>query len=221
MNVYFDIETIPAQNEMITDYVVKALSPPGNYKKQEAIDGWIIENKDKAIGKTSLDGTFGQVVCICAAINDGEVKRFYSHDWQTSEKKIIEEFYKFVLDHYQAHKDRLPTFIGHNIINFDLRFIFQRSIILGIKPLGCIPFDSKPYGNTHIYDTMTQWAGYRGYQSLDDVCIALGLPLKPDDIDGSKVWEFVKNGQIDRVVDYCVDDVEKVRAIYKRMNFIR
>ena len=39
------------------------------------------------------------------------------------------------------------------------------------------------------------------------------------DIDGSKVWKAVQDGRIDEVAEYCAKDVERVRAIYKRMNF--
>ena len=38
-------------------------------------------------------------------------------------------------------------------------------------------------------------------------------------MDGSKVWDAVKNGEIDKVAEYCRDDVDKLRQIHKRMMF--
>lgn len=66
---------------------------------------------------------------------------------------------------------------------------------------------------------MTEWAGKRNYVSLNEVCLSLNIPPKGNEIDGSMVWDFVKEGKLKQVADYCADDVEKVRAIYKRITF--
>ena len=54
--------------------------------------------------------------------------------------------------------------------------------------------------------------------SLNKLCQVLNIEQKGD-IDGSKVWQAVQDGRIDEVAEYCSKDVERVRAIYKRMNF--
>ena len=59
--------------------------------------------------------------------------------------------------------------------------------------------------------------GTGGRIKLDALCKALGIEGKPDDIDGSKVWDFVKAGEHQKVCDYCADDVRKTREIYQRM----
>ena len=38
-------------------------------------------------------------------------------------------------------------------------------------------------------------------------------------MDGSKVWPMVQAGQIAEVADYCAGDVERTRAMFKRMTF--
>lgn len=220
INIFFDIETIPTQSQQIKDYVQANLSAPSNYKKQEAIDAWIEENKDAAYRKTALNGGFGQIVCISYAINDDEVKTIYSEDWVNDEAKTLQTFFDDVSVRYKPSADITPAFIGHNVEKFDFRFIYQRAIVLGIKPPSFLPLNNKSYNNIHIYDTMTEWAGKYSFVSLNEICTALGLPPKSDDIDGSKVWDYVQAGKIKQVADYCADDVEKVRAIYNRMNFI-
>ena len=70
---------------------------------------------------------------------------------------------------------------------------------------------------------MTAWAGARGTVSLDKLCKVFGIATKgseiEDEIDGSKVWEFVQAGRIDDVAKYCAGDVERVRQIHKRLTF--
>lgn len=70
---------------------------------------------------------------------------------------------------------------------------------------------------------MTAWAGWGGRVALDRLCAALGLPEKGseigEDIDGAKVWDFVRAGRIEEVAAYCRADVERVRAIHQRLTF--
>ena len=218
-NIYFDIETIPTQSDNIKNYIQSNLTPPANYKKQETIDAWIEENKDLAYRKTALNGGFGQIVCIGYAINDNDVRTIYFDDWATSEGDILKTFFNELIECYRPSADITPHFIGHNIENFDLRFIYQRAIVLGVKPPAFLPLNSKSYNNMYIFDTMTEWAGKRNYVSLNEICFSLDIQPKRDEIDGSKVWDFVKEGKLKQVADYCADDVEKVRAIYKRITF--
>ncbi|WP_392559752.1 ribonuclease H-like domain-containing protein [Orbus mooreae] len=220
INIFFDIETIPTQSTTIKEHVQSTLTPPSNYKKPEVIEAWIEENKDAAYRKAALNGGYGQIVCIAYAVNDEPVSVIYSDNWAGDEKSILIRFFDDIKTQYKPSADITPAFIGHNLENFDLRFIYQRAIVLGVKPPSFLPLNNKSYNNIHIYDTMTEWAGKRNYVSLNEICIALGIPPKNDEIDGSKVWDFVQAGKIKRVAEYCADDVEKVRAIYKRMNFI-
>lgn len=218
-NIYFDIETIPTQSDNLKNYIINNLTPPANYKKTESISAWIEENKEPAYRKTALNGGFGQIVCIGYAINDSDVKTIYFDNWAESEKEILETFFNDLKNCYTPSADIIPNFIGHNIENFDLRFIYKRAIVLGIKPPSFLPLNSKSYNNMYIFDTMTEWEGKRGFVSLNEVCVSLGLPTKGDEIDGSKVWDFVQSGKIKLVAEYCASDVEKVRAIHKRFTF--
>ena len=218
-NIYLDIETIPTQSNNLKNYIINNLTPPANYKKAESITAWIEENKDPAYRKTALNGGFGQIVCIGYAINDSDVKTIYFDNWAESEKEILETFFSDLKNCYTPSADIIPNFIGHNIENFDLRFIYKRAIVLGIKPPSFLPLNSKSYNNKYIFDTMTEWEGKRGFVSLNEVCMSLGLPTKGDEIDGSKVWDFVQAGKVKEVAEYCASDVEKVRAIHKRFTF--
>ena len=86
---------------------------------------------------------------------------------------------------------RRPIFVGHNLVNFDLPFIYRRAVILGIQPPAFLPINPSPF-NEYVFDTMLQWAGSKGRISMQNLCEALGIPGKETDgdIDGSKVTDF-------------------------------
>ena len=213
MKIYIDIETIPTQNDELKAYVCENLKAPANYKNEETIMRWLEENKGDAVNKTSLDGAFGEIVVIGVAINDEEPVLFYREDWQAPEREfdILTRFNDYLRE--KSNKSTsAPLFIGHNIAKFDDRFIFQRSVINGVKL-----YHVATRQNT--YDTMTEWAGYGNTVSLDKLCKVLGIEQKGD-IDGSKVWQYVQDGKIAEVAEYCAKDVERTRQIYKRMNFM-
>lgn len=232
MNLYLDIETIPGQAPGIKEILAERISAPGNYKKAETIAEWEREQKpamvEEAWLKTSFDGAFGHIVVASIAIGDEAPITLYNHDWPNGEREILAGLFDVIESaggRELAGGTRQagnPVFIGHNVLNFDLRFIFQRAVMLGIRPPACIPFDAKPWGS-EVFDTMTAWAGARGTVSLDKLCKVFGIAAKgseiEDEIDGSKVWEFVKSGRIDDVAKYCAGDVERVRQIHKRLTF--
>jgi predicted PolB exonuclease-like 3'-5' exonuclease len=66
---------------------------------------------------------------------------------------------------------------------------------------------------------MVQWdSQQRAGGSMDRLCRLLGIPGKGD-ISGADVWPMVQSGRIQEVAKYCRDDVERTRAMHKRMTF--
>ena len=169
MNIYFDIETIPAQDP-IAIKVIKAeiekqkllVKAPSNYKDEEKIAAYIAAEVEKldtefdaTYRKTSFDGGLGEICCIGYAIDDRPPVSISG----VSEAYILKGFFKSLNDSYNPSSQIRPKFIGHNIINFDLRFLFQRAVMNNIKPPMMIPFNAKPWDES-IFDTMTAWAGH-------------------------------------------------------------
>lgn len=225
---------------------IAGIKPPGNYKTKEAIDKWIAEEKpkklvvleeqkkacateceqkvDEAWRKTSFDGALGQIVVIGFAIDQEKPRTlFQAKDYLTlkAEGMLLREFFQAL--ELVDEKDRQSIiWIGHNIIDFDLRFLYQRAVVHGIKPPRWIPFDSKPWGD-RVFDTMLAWAGGRGRVGQDKLCRVLGIDAKGselgDEIDGSRVWDFVKAGRIQDVATYCGGDVGRAREMHQRLTF--
>jgi len=230
MNIYLDIETIPGQRKGLKDEIGKTITHPGSMKKAETIAKWEAEQKPAAIEeawrKTSFNGDQGEIVCISWAVDDGKVEsvaRMMSVE--ESEPYLLIDFFYLIQREIDKRHGRMPVWIGHNVRKFDLRFIFHRAVILGIRPPFRLPHDARP-GSDRVFDTMEAWAGLRNRISLDRLCRALGIPLKGseldgEEIDGSKVWDFVQAGRIDEVVCYCEADVERVRQLHRRLTFVR
>jgi hypothetical protein len=168
--------------------------------------------------KTSFDGASGHICVIGVSIDDQPPVSIYRDDWHASEATVLREFFSLVDSVCADSPNVQPTFIGHNVIGFDLRFIYQRAVVLGVKPSHNVPFNARPLGDRAAFDTMTAWAGFGNRISLDKLARALKVGGKGD-IDGSMVWDYVKDGRISEVADYCKNDVELTRAVYKRMTF--
>jgi predicted PolB exonuclease-like 3'-5' exonuclease len=241
MNIYFDIETIPSQDPVLVAEIQQRcrdmaeaeaalVTPPASYKQPEAIAKWWGESgnqrKESILAgaelkaqeewrATALDGATGQIVVIGVAINDESPVPLYLPDWKRSEAHVLKEFFSIVTDAC-SHTRTRPCFIGHNVTGFDLRFIYQRAVVLGIRPPAHIPFKAKPWDDV-VFDTMQQWDQAKR-ASMNKLCRAFGLADKGD-LDGSMVWDYVRDGRIAEVAQYCVDDVNRARIFHKRMTF--
>jgi len=233
-----DIETIPGQAAAVLEALRADAAAekaecraPGNYKDPEKIAANIAEQHaaiDAAVmdkwRKTSFDGAYGQIAVVSFAIDGGEPVKVYRDDWQApgAEAGLLEDLRDTMHERLNPKTELAAQIIGHNVSAFDLRFLVQRSIILGVKPHPVLARAAacKPWETDRVFDTMVQWAGVGNRISLDKLCKALGMPGKGE-IDGSKVWDYVQAGRIAEVADYCADDVRKVWAVYQRMTFTR
>ena len=211
--VYFDLETIPSQDEAYHAEVATNVTAPATYKKPESIEKWLEENRDEAaaekVAKTSFDGGRGHICTISWAKNDSKI--YVAHAETVAEERAVIEAFFNDLDDYHSE-----TLVGHNITGFDLGFLRKRAVVLGIKlpPNASLPRDPKPW-DKNVHDTMTMWAGGRGTVSMDELCKVLGIGGK-EGFDGSMVAEAWANGQHEIIADYCKDDVQRTREIHKK-----
>lgn len=224
MIITLDIETLPCSDPAVIEEITAGVKPPGNLKKEETIAAWWASDGDQAkkdaIAKTSFDGMYGRIACICVAVDDEEPIDFSDDDGRL----MLLEFNRLLhdtlnIDLYQSSTTNSAVFCGHNIVGFDLPFIKHRSIIHQVKPHPSLlkAMNAKPWDNC-IADTMLMWSSDpQKRRSMDSLCKALGIKGK-DGFDGSMVAE---TWPIDRqkVIDYCKDDVRRTREIYKRLTW--
>ena len=196
--LFLDIETIPVEKE-----------------KYELLEN--IYNQKKAVGKnpgtfeeflagTGLDGAFGRIACISYAFNDDKPKTISG-----KESLILQKFWEVA--------KTADLFIGFNILDFDLRLIYQRSVILGVRPT--LDLNFARYRSSPIFDVMREWSKWESHNiSLDTLAKALGLKSSKDGaINGSNVAKAYEEGRLKEIYDYCERDVELTRKIYNRLTF--
>lgn len=213
--LYLDIETIPTTEAEIIAEIEASITPPGNISKAETIAAWEAEKKPdlvkEAVAKTALDGARGKVCCIGWAWGDGKIGSVCA---DLDEYSTINFAFGNIDDGKPAGYER-PVIVGHFVAGFDIRFLWQRAFVLGVRLPAWFPRDPKPWSN-EVHDTMTMWAGSRDTIGLDNLCKALGLPGKGN-IDGSMVADLWAKGQYETVAAYCEQDVERVRQVHLKM----
>jgi len=200
MNYLFvDIETF-GNKPRLEDVKV-----PSTYKKADSIAKYQFENLDKQWRKNALDSMNARILCISFALNDGPVQTVSGE-----EDALMKEF-----DDYLATINPLDTaVVAHNGLNFDFPFIIHRAFRDSLRNVYKM-FTFKGKTDPRLKDTQDIWkhTDYKAYHSFDSVARFLGLEGKGE-IDGSMVHDLYLNGEIDRICEYCEDDVEKMRKVF-------
>ena len=132
---------------------------------------------------------------------------------EQDEKKSLLAFLDY-MKNFDPDSDEL---VGHNIIGFDLPFIFQRCLVhcISARPL----VDLAEYRVRGVFDTMhAWWLGAKRFVSLDDIAWALGIESsKTATAEGSKVFELYQAGKLGEIREYNLNDVRVTRKVYERM----
>jgi 3'-5' exonuclease len=202
--LFLDIETIPADESKFA--ILKEIHARKLEKHKSTGVGKVPESFAEYIHSTGMDGAFGRICCLCYAVDFAPVVPLY-----LNEPEILTKFWDVA--------KTVDLFVGFNLMDFDLRFIYQRSVILGVKPTRILNFAR--YRNDPIYDLMWEWSKWSNTRvSLDTLAKALGIPSsKGGEIEGRNVAQAFKDGRLKEICDYCVRDVEVTRDIYRRMVF--
>lgn len=225
-----DIETLtlPDYRERVGPQLEKLLRL-GNMRleqQQRYLEDIVIE-EERCYQLGSLSATSGRIVSI--AVHEGPVagidfgveqiprERVFGIDLdgtERAEKESLLQFLDFMKD-FDCDTDEI---VGHNIVGFDLPFIFQRCLVNGIVAR---PFvDLGEYRVRGVFDTMQHWwlGDRRSRVSLDDIAWALGIESsKTATAEGSKVFELYQAGKLAEIREYNLNDVRVTRQVYERM----
>jgi 3'-5' exonuclease len=213
--LYLDIETLPTVDEAVIAEISAGITPPKSITKAETLAAWEAETRPglvaEAIAKTSFDGALGRICCIGWAWGGDRIQRALCQQDMSDEAENLATAFAMI---DQTRTSPMVAVAGHNVADFDLRFIRQRAVALGVKVPAWWPTNPKPWDDS-VFDTMHQWAVARGSITLDKLCKALGIPGKGD-VTGADVWPMWQAGKRLEVADYCVADVERVRAVHRK-----
>ena len=242
LRVFLDIETIPPDEREKPDVkpsvarkIFRNRDARSSQAKQKfsASDPNDNENAENENGKElcsdeifralALHAEYGRILCIGVLLEkDGKEwrKGVFGYDNQTErfhldEKKTLRGFWKLLAEEFSVRRDLI---IGHNILDFDMRFIQKRSVIHKVEPSVNISF--KRYYINEIFDTMWVWSGWQHRITLDDLTETLGLKSpKEEGISGNDVYDLFLEGRHSEIAEYCMRDVQAVREVYHRLEF--
>ena len=226
----FDIETltVPEFRERVGPQLERQ-SRLGNMRveqQQRYLDD-IAAEEERCYSLGSLNAVSGRVLSI--AVHVGPIPGFEiaeleqpqsehvfgidSDGFEQGERRALGDFLQLMKD-FDCEYDEL---VGHNIIGFDLPFVFQRCLVQGLQVK---PFvNLSDYNVRGVFDTMHRWwLGAKRHVSLDDIAWALGIESsKTAEVEGSKVFDLYQAGKLDLIREYNLNDVRVTRKIYERM----
>ena len=175
----------------------------------------------------SLSATSGRILCIAVHVGplpgmqlDGMTPEQSEHVFgidadgnEELERRALTEFLRLLKD-FDPDIDEL---VGHNILGFDLPFIFQRCLIneIAVRPF----IDLSEFHVRGVYDTMHHWwLGAKRFVSLDDIAWSLRIESsKTAEAEGSKVFEMYTADKLAAIREYNLNDVRVTRKVYERM----
>jgi len=227
----FDIETLtlPDFRERVGPQLERQLRL-GNMRleqQQRYLDD-IAAEEERCYSLGSLSATSGRILSI--AVHVGSIPGFEfdgleqpqaeyvfgidADGNEEPEKKALTNFLTFM----KSFDPEIDELVGHNIVGFDLPFIFQRCLVHCISAR---PFvNLADYNVRGVFDTMRQWwlGDRRSRVSLDDIAWALGIESsKTADVEGSEVFDLYQQGRLGEIREYNLNDVRVTTKIYERM----
>ena len=225
--IFIDIETLPT-DEVNREFVERKLAKSFFKRGLNFSESEFRERAEIAFGETALQGTLGKLLCIGLAVDtDGKAEKpcVCGQDAETRELHLDEAK---TLTQFWNHLDRInfdvnrDKIVGHNILGFDLPFLYHRSMICGVKPtrnlLNGKPWDIAEY----IYDTMDRWQMGKFYEKvgLEELALAFELDCpKNGAVNGSNLCEAFLDGRHEEIREYCLKDVLCVRELFYKMTF--
>lgn len=244
ISIVFDIETIPQPESKLLQSM-----PPfdasevkvGNLKDPALIQAkqYAAQEKHKAdyLAKAALSPVTGEVAAIGMAFipqdlttphdQQGHITILQvrgdligSKDSPTTEADLISGFWEAWRQLFNRERS---TWIGHNILDFDLPYLVNRSRILGIPvPFGVLEtYRNKVYFSSRFVDTRTHWLLGRKAtdtpSSLDLISKAFGLEGKNG--DGANFGKLVQENY-DEAIAYLANDIVLTKTVALRMGLI-
>ncbi|MGA7325400.1 MAG: ribonuclease H-like domain-containing protein [Rhodomicrobium sp.] len=208
MNVIvWDIETIP------------------DLRGFAAANGLTGKNDDElieALGDKFPKHIYHSIICIGALVAHREQGGYAvdalgaPHIGERTEKQLISSF----ADRIAELSPQLISFNGHG---FDLPVLRYRAMINGVSAPG---LSARAYFNRYtddavdLCDILSSFSA-QGKASLNELSRIMGLPGKPDGIDGSQVFRYFREGRIKDIADYCETDIVNTYRVWLRYELFR
>jgi 3'-5' exonuclease len=216
----FDIETIPD-----TDGIRKLLDLLPDTSAED-VANIAFHKRRQQNGTEFLPHHQHRVVAISCALREGDNFRVWTLGAPDApEEEIIQRFFDGI-------EKYTPNIVSWNGSGFDLPVLHYRAMIHGIQAprywdMGDDDREFKwnnyisRYHMRHLdlMDVLAMYSG-RANAPLDQMAQLCGFPGKLG-MDGSKVWDAFKNGEIEAIRNYCETDVANTYLVFLRFQLMR
>lgn len=159
---------------------------------------------------------------------DWNVGRIAAIGWWTEEDGVVVRQCRNEADEAAALMDfwracRHRTILGFNVKGFDLRYMVQRSRLLGV-PYPILDFSKySRKGITDLYLELTFSDGTADQgcmrRSLHAFCRRFGIPVE-DTVKGAEIPALVAAGEWEAVIAHVVSDVELTVALARKLRVV-
>ena len=176
----------------------------------------------EAIGEKFPKHIYHSIVCIGALVAHCDNGAWVvdalgaPHVGERTEKQLISSF----VDRIGELSPQLVTFNGNG---FDLPVLRYRAMINEVSAPG---LSARPYFNRYsedaldLCDVLSSFSA-QGRASLNEISKIMGLPGKPDSIDGSEVHRYFREGRIQEIADCCETDIVNTYRVWLRYELFR
>ena len=181
------------------------------------LDGKTDDEIRAELGERFPKHIYHSIICIGALVAHWENEHWIvdalgaPHVGERSERELIAAF----VNKIAQLKPQLVTFNGSS---FDLPVLRYRAMVHKVSAAG---LSARPYFHRFtddaidLCDVLSSFApGAKA--SLHELCRVMGLPGKPDDIDGSEVDKYFREGRFCEIADYCESDVVNTYRVWLR-----
>jgi predicted PolB exonuclease-like 3'-5' exonuclease len=180
------------------------------------------EKVRQAMGEKFPKHLYHSIVCIgaLAAHRDAEYWAVDSlsapHVSERTERELISLF----VDRVAELNPQLITFNGNS---FDLPVLRYRAMAHSVSAVG---LSARPYFNRYSDDSMDLCDVLSSFSpqaraTLHEISRVMGLPGKPESIDGSEVEKYFREGRIQEIADYCEADIVNTYRVWLRHELFR
>lgn len=183
----------------------------------------LAQDNEEEFRKLALDPAYGRLLCIGLIVEQDSTiqhrgvlgRNRHTNKFHLDEARTLRSFWRLL----KGFDERRDLLIGFNLLDFDLHFICTRSVVKRVKPSFNVCFAR--FRSRPVFDVMWEFCHWRHRIKLDDVAKILGLESsKQDGIDGSAIYDLFLADRHQEIADYCMRDVDLVRAIYHRLKFL-
>lgn len=238
VDIHIDAETLPPVfNDR--DFIIfkNNLKIPGNIKKPETMEKWIEENWEEQYRSLATNTSKASFATLAWNFTRDKSKTTCLINTERNDKAIVETFYKHLKEHVielskadgvELSEDDLKddkfmdyvviNWFGTNIRTFDLDLLWKQCMKHRLYNFArLIPrkkFDDRVIDYVEIYNGPAP----HKYISQKEICELFGIQGKPDDIDGSQVYDYWMRGEYEKVAEYNIYDVDRVIDLRKLFN---